>query len=124
MDYSKLIKYKHEKPDDENEQLADKNRPETVKVPSRLKPFLLVILTSLLVILYVSNVMKVKSLLREVYDLKKHSEKMTDGNHIINAKINELESAERITVIAREKFGMIKPNYPPVSLPRNNDTIK
>ena len=126
MDYSRFFKYKHEPSEngsktdnsmvnDEIPQLHDKRR---------IKSLMLVLIVGLLIIVYVSNVIQVKNLLKDVYKLRKQSEKIIDGNQMLKAKINMLESAERITTIAREKFLMVKPDNPPVNLPQSIDSAK
>jgi cell division protein FtsL len=72
-----------------------------------------VFLFSLLMILYVANVIKVKSLLKEERKLSKHLEKIENENQLLKTEINRLESPERITSVATKKLGMVKPDTPP-----------
>jgi cell division protein FtsB len=83
----------------------------------RLKVFAFVITGAFITILYVSNVMRVNSLLKDVNSRKKQYEKIRNYNQILNAKINELQSAERITTIAHDRLGMDRGQEAPVVLP-------
>ena len=123
MDYSKLYKYEH-KPDETEDNGSDFTASDDVQNESktknkiRLRILLYITLGSFLFILYVSNVIHVKSMLKEEAKLRRELEKIENENHLLNKKINELESPERITTIAIEKFMMIKPENPPKLLPK------
>ena len=119
MDYSRIYKYQ---PDDE-EPKKETTQEETEIDGSELdssasrfpgfKILMFVLVASLLIIFYVVNVIKVKSLLQEESKLEKQLDNIDDKNQILRAKINELESPERITKIASDKFKMIKPDALP-----------
>jgi len=124
MDYSKLYKYQqdHQEPEKNEEIISEEAEIEdgqTLKVGKyRLVVLVLIIVGSLLIILYVANVIAVKSYLKEEVKLEKQLENYENRNHLLIKKINELESPERITKIAQERLGMIKPDVPPKILPK------
>jgi cell division protein FtsL len=117
MDYSRLYKYQHEedKKDEEEKIDLEEFEPELEKKDKHIRFRLLmyIFVVSLLVILYVGNTVKVKSLLKKETKLEKEIEKIENNNRLLQTKINKLESPERITNIAVKKFGMIKPDIPP-----------
>jgi len=119
MDYSRIYKYQPDEEDSEQDGFKDRTEVEGLESESykgnfrKVKILMFAFMASLLVILYVVNVIKVKSLLKEKSKLEKQYIKIDDKNQILRAKINELESPERITKIASEKFKMIKPDALP-----------
>ncbi len=119
MDYSRIYKYQPDEDDSVKEGFQDKTEFEELESESskvkfrRVKILMFVFVASMLVIFYVVNVMKVKSLLKEKSKLEKQYIRLDDKNQILRVKINELESPERITKIASEKFQMIKPDALP-----------
>ena len=116
MDYSRLYKYRHKHDNGEDEQRVlpeNGDVSQKTKKPAKLKYLLLIFIFSLLMILYVGNVVKVKSLLKEERKLEKQLEKVENQNQLLETDINRLESPERITDIATKKLGMIKQDTPP-----------
>ncbi|GEM_PF-6155415 len=117
MDYSRIYKYKPEEVEPDDEEQTELVESEPVKSKDekhiRFRLLLYIFIISLLVIGYVGNAIKVKSLLKEEVKLKKKLEKLDNNNRILQTEINKLESPERITLIAVKKFGMIKPDVPP-----------
>jgi cell division protein FtsB len=101
----------------ENNSPESNNPQKKQAVSGRLKIFGLVITGALVTILYVSNVMSVNSLLKDVQARKKQYEKIRNYNELLNAKINDLQSAERITTIAHDRLGMDRGQEAPVVLP-------
>lgn len=114
MDYSRIYKYQRDEEDSEKDGFQDRAEFEELESESskgkfrKVKILMFAFMASLLVIFYVVNVMKVKSFLKEKSKLEKQYIRLDDRNQILRAKINELESPERITKIASEKFRMIK----------------
>ncbi len=117
MDYSRIYKYKPEDavPDEErsNDYYDKDNNRDDENKPSRFKYLMYVFLFSLLMILYVANVIKVKSLLKEERKLGKELDKIENENQLLKTEIIRLESPERITRLAINKLGMVKPDAPP-----------
>ena len=68
--------------------------------------FLFIILISLSAILYVKNVRALTNQLKEIRQLEKMEKSLSNGNKIINSRIKQLESPERIIKIAEEKLNM------------------
>jgi len=121
LDYSKIYHFNQDNsqtPDNQNQTEPEKKPNTEKKILSKWNALIVLIVSSVLMILYVSNVIEVKSLLKETIDLKKQAEMVEDKNHLLLTKINELESPERITKIARDKFGMIKAEQTPINISR------
>jgi cell division protein FtsL len=116
MDYSRIYKYRPEddRSDEKDEQIdfqEPEEQDEDKKIRFRLLLYIVVI--SLLVILYVGNTVKVKSLLKKETKLEKKLDNIKNSNRLLQTEINRLESPERITEIAVNKLGMVKPDVPP-----------
>jgi cell division protein FtsL len=121
LDYSKIYHFNQDNsqtPDNQNQTEPEKKQNAEKKILSKWNALIVLIIASVLMILYVSNVIEVKSLLKETIDLKKQAEMIEDKNQLLLTKINELESPERITKIARDKFGMIKAEQTPINISR------
>ncbi len=121
MDYSKIYHFNkgNAQTPDYPDQTEPVKKPSTEKrILSKWNALIVLIVTAVLMILYVSNVIEVKSLLKETSYLKKQAEMIEDKNLLLSTKINELESPERITKIARDKFGMIKAEQTPINISR------
>lgn len=84
---------------------------------NRWKAFGLLVLAAASTIVYVSNVMAVNSLLEDNRKLEKQITEIKNLNEILNSRIIELESAERITEIAEKQLGMKKPDAAPTIIP-------
>lgn len=88
---------------------------------NRWKAFGIVVLSAVLTVFYIDNVFRVNNLLIEIQNLQKQLEEIKTSNQVINTKIIELESAERVTKIAEEKLGMTKPTKVPQKIKVSND---
>jgi len=123
-DYSRHYKYR---PDDEiqdnepNIIIEDSGEEQKSIANRRTKIFLIIVGVSFLVILYVMNVMYVKSMLKEELRLQNELETIKDRNQLLQSEINKLESPDRISEIAVKKFGMIKSENPPKVLTKPNE---
>jgi hypothetical protein len=97
------------------------NNAENVKAGNkklnRWTLFGLVFLGALLTIVYVDNVFRIDGYLVDMQKIKKEKEILVNENEMLNTKLNYLQSPERITSIAIEKFGMIRIETPPELLP-------
>ena len=80
---------------------------------NRWKLFGLLLLSSTLMLLYVSNVLYVDSQLEEMQSMKKIYNSMKNGNELLKTEIIKLESADRIIPYAEKELGMLKPDKPP-----------
>lgn len=88
---------------------------------NRWKTFGLVVLLAIITITYIDNVFKVNSLLSEIQNLEKQYDEIRTSNQVLITKIIELESVSRITTIAEEKLGMIKPTKVPQKIKLKNE---
>lgn len=75
--------------------------------------FIYLILTSATVVYFVYNVMKVNSLLSEIRILNKVKNEMSGKNKILEVKLVEMQSPERINKIATESMGFQKATEAP-----------
>lgn len=80
---------------------------------SRWTILLLIVISALVTVGYIYNVMQVESLLKEVEDLKTKNESLRNSNELFLTKLNELQSADRITTIAGTKLGMVRSTQAP-----------
>ncbi|MFN8359675.1 MAG: cell division protein FtsL [Candidatus Kapaibacterium sp.] len=87
------------------------------KLLNRWSIFGLLIISSVLVVLYVSNVVRVNTLLREMQDREKSRDSLLYVNLSLQNEIMRLQSAERITAIAQSKLNMIQNPQAPKRLP-------
>jgi cell division protein FtsL len=83
------------------------------RAPGRIKLFVFILLAAGLTIFYVSNVIEVRSILKEINEIDKRRTAIENKNQLLTKKINELESPERITKLASEKSGLVKAEEPP-----------
>lgn len=79
--------------------------------------FILIFFLAAMTIVYVDNVVKINSLLKEIYQLEQKSDALRIENELLKTEINILQSPERIIKIAQEELGMKKPTSPPEHLP-------
>ena len=106
----------------ENDNVIDNNvkRLDTVNKGiklSRWSIFGLVFFIAAFTILFVNNVMMVDNLLKENRALEKKYQSINNSNKVLTIRIDELQSADRIIMIAKNKLGMIKPEYTPKIIP-------
>lgn len=80
---------------------------------NRWSIFLLLVMSSLIIILFVSNTLAINKLFEEVNVLKQEHRRLVQQNEVLQAKTVRLQSPERITEIAREKLGMTHPTTAP-----------
>jgi cell division protein FtsL len=80
---------------------------------NRWSIFLLLAVSSLIIVLFVSNTLEVNRLFEDVNILRQEHRRLVQQNEVLQAKSVRLQSPERITEIAREKLGMIHPSTAP-----------
>jgi cell division protein FtsL len=73
----------------------------------------LILLGAGIAILSVNNVVTINNLLAEKQELVKQHKRMVNLNKSLESQVNDLQSAERITKIAREELGMINSKKAP-----------
>ncbi len=80
---------------------------------NRWSIFFLLLISSLIIVLFVSNTLEVNRLFEEVNTLRQEHRRLVQQNEVLQARSVRLQSPERITTIAREKLGMIHPSTAP-----------
>ncbi len=91
----------------------DKKSSSALFKMSRWSVFAIITIAASLTIFYIFNVNKVNGLLYEIRQMEKQKKSLNISNELLGTKIADLESAERITGIARKKLGMERPQTPP-----------
>jgi cell division protein FtsL len=86
------------------------NEPKKIK---RLTIFFFVVISSIITVIYVSNVISIDALLKTNQDMKRLYEALKNENDLSRLKLNTLQAADRITQIASAKLGMIKQETSP-----------
>lgn len=86
---------------------------QTKRTLNRWGIFGLLALAALIVIVYVNNTLAINRLVAEIDQLKKERDRSVHMNEKLRSEIIRLQSAERITTIAREKLGMSTATVPP-----------
>ena len=81
---------------------------------NRLKIFLILTISAVVMLVYVDNTIKINALLAKIQNQESRIADIKAYNEVLKSRIIELESAERITKIAEEKLGLTKPNKVPV----------
>lgn len=100
--------------DDDNQNIDNNNESSSLKFKDWIKinrwiVFLLVVASAVTTIFYISNVLAVNDLLEHTQKLEKQVQELRTSNELLNAKVIQLQSAERITSIAEQKLFMQKP---------------
>lgn len=100
--------------DDDNQNIDTNNEISSLKFKDWIKinrwiVFLLVVASAVTTIFYISNVLAVNDLLEHTQKLEKQVQELRTSNELLNAKVIQLQSAERITSIAEQKLFMQKP---------------
>lgn len=78
---------------------------------------LTIFLGALLTVAYVANVINIDNTLSEINALNKNAKYFKNENELLKAKLNYLQSPERIIKIAKENLSMVQSNEPPELLP-------
>lgn len=69
---------------------------------------------AVIALFYVSNVIAVNNLAKELNDLNIRYNQIISTNEVIKAEINRKASLERISLMAQERLGMVNPKEAPV----------
>ena len=91
--------------------------PKGFHIWSRWKIFSIVFVAAVLTVVYVNNVLRIDALLEQTQSLKKNCDLLKNNNELLRARLNQLQSADRIIPIARDELGMIKADKAPEMLP-------
>ncbi|MBI3232468.1 MAG: cell division protein FtsL [Bacteroidetes bacterium] len=87
------------------------------KLLNRWSIFGLLVVSAAVVVLYVSNVVRVNTMMRDMQSHEKTRDSLVYSNQGLQSEIMRLQSAERITTIAKTKLGMIPNPQVPKKLP-------
>jgi cell division protein FtsL len=79
--------------------------------------FLLIVASALAMIFYVDNVMRVNDLLVKIQTLEKRHADLQSSNAVLDRRLNELQSADRIIPLASRELGLAVPKQAPERLP-------
>jgi cell division protein FtsL len=90
------------------------NRRVKSKKRSPLKWLIGVAVISAIVVIYIWNKFSVDKLTKEIADLQKQHQEISNVNEILRAEINQKSRLERIGKIATEQLGMIYPKEQPI----------
>lgn len=91
---------------------------------NRLKVFVFVFLSAIVVLMYVHNTIQINDLLENITRKDKEIQELNTRNEILKSKIIELQSAERITKIGEEKLGLKKPDKVPIIIEETTEEDK
>jgi cell division protein FtsL len=80
---------------------------QTRRLLNRWSIFGLLAMSAVFMVLYVSNVISVNTLLRRIPKLEEKHDSLLYQSRRLEESIARLQSAERITTIAKEKLGMV-----------------
>ena len=83
---------------------------------NRLTLGALIVVSAIYIAIYVGNVLKVNSLVKEQQRVKSEIDSLADYSQNLRAKIVNLQSADRITLIAAEKLKMSQAQRAPEKL--------
>lgn len=83
---------------------------------NRWSMFALVIVSAASTVLYVSNVIRVNQLLRDIESKRRSNDSLQTVNQHLRAETYRLESADHITRVAVERLHMKPPQQAPVVL--------
>lgn len=111
-------------PDEKPKETPAKTSPKVEAKPegrikskiNRLTIAAIIFSSAIYIAVYVGNVIKVNSLLRDQQRIKIEIDSLHDYAQNLRAKIVSLQSADRITVVAREKLKMSQAQSAPEKL--------
>jgi cell division protein FtsB len=87
---------------------------------NRWSVFALVAFSAISTVIYVRNVQNINHLAETVDDRQKILNELKNENEVLNHKLIELQSPERINEISTTKLGMIKPDKAPIIIEEND----
>jgi len=100
------------------------NRRVQRKHRSPLKPMLIVLSVSVLVVFYIMNKIRVQSLTAEVADLRNQYQKAVNVNEILKAEITQKSRLDRIERLAVDQLKMTYPKDQPIWFTLESDKLK
>lgn len=66
--------------------------------------------------IYINNVMRINKMLNEIRSLEKQRDSLVSMNQHLKSKVLDMQSASRITELAKNKLGMIPNPKAPTSV--------
>ncbi len=74
------------------------------------------VLSAMVVVLFVSNVLRVGKLTEEMERMKKEHQRLVHQNELLRGEIIRLQSPERITTVAKTRLGLVPASSAPVRI--------
>jgi len=102
---------------------VQRNRRSTKRKVSPFNVVHLLFAVAVVSVLYISNILAVSRLLREIDVLENTHRRLQDEQELMRADINRLSSLERVERVASEQLGLGTPTSVPVWLEVDQDRI-
>jgi cell division protein FtsL len=103
---------------------APRNRRSTRRKYSPFNIILLLLAVAIVSVLYISNVLAVGRLLRQIDDLERTHQRLLNEQVMLHAQVNRLSSLERISTEARARLGLQTPAQAPVWLQVDEERVR
>lgn len=87
---------------------------------NRWSVFAFVAFSAISTVIYVRNVQNINDLAENVDKKQIQLDELKNHNHVLNHKLVQLQSPERINQIATTKLGMVKPDKAPLIIDEND----
>ena len=104
--------------------VAERNSPVRKRKVSPFNLMLILIGFAVAIVLYISNVIAVQQLVREVGALKTKHQQMLDEQEVLKAQINRMSSLERIRKMAEDDLGLRNPKEAPLWIQVDADRVR
>ncbi|MBI3006213.1 MAG: hypothetical protein HYY49_12480 [Ignavibacteriales bacterium] len=101
-----------------------RNRKATRRKFSTFNLMLILIGSAIIIVLYISNVIKVSQLLAEVNALEMRHRRISMEQELLRAQVNRLSALERVRKLSEEQLGLKNPKNPPVWIKVDEEKIR
>jgi len=101
-----------------------RNRKTIIRKVSTFNVILMLFAAAAASVLYISNIIAVDQLTREINTLQTQHRRMLNEQEILKAEINRLSSLEQINRKAAEELGLMNPKEPPVWLSIDPEKVR
>ena len=101
-----------------------RNRKSTRRTFSTFNLMLMLLGSAVIIVLYISNVIKVSQLLAEIDKLEAQHRRMTMEQELLHAQVNRMSSLERVRKLSEEQLGLRNPTEPPVWIKVDEEKIR
>lgn len=108
----------------ESGEVGGKNRKSTRRTFSTFNLMLMLVGSAIIIVLYISNVIKVSQLLAEINKLEAQHRRMTMEQEFLRAQVNRMSSLERVRKMSEEQLGLKNPKDPPVWIKVDEEKIR